>query len=277
MTDALIRGWRTRAERAASWAPGADPEPVLEALAMSVALELTGALAAVPSAERDALRKTGQRALLNVGGRDLDEDELEALRMSAAIARDGLRALSGRPLPREEAPRRDARPTLPVSDLRRLIEGELDGFAAGALAMRARRSDVALREVRAMLSLAAGHSQRASGATGRTLSLAAAEAARVLDPAAGRTVGALDDIGAEAVLFEGPVDPDIDRRLAVYAEDAAPLRLVGEGLTTEDVREGYWIGLVADGVETLEAVLHVGEVTHAWTLDLCLASSTGPE
>ena len=129
----------------------------------------------------------------------------------------------------------------------------------------------------AMLSLAAGHSQRASGATGRTLSLAAAEAARVLDPAAGRTVGALDDIGAEAVLFEGPVDPDIDRRLAVYAEDAAPLRLVGEGLTTEDVREGYWIGLVADGVETLEAVLHVGDVTHAWTLDLCLASSTGPE
>lgn len=274
MTDALIRGWQERAERAAGWSSGADPEPVLEALAMTVALELTGALTAVPSAERDALRKLGQRALLNVGGRDLDEDELEALRLAASIARDGLRALSGRPLPDERELGGEVRAALPVGDLRRLLDGALDGFAAGALAMRARRSPAAVRELRAMLGL---HAPSYAETGARTLSLAAAEAARVLDPAEGHPIGALDAVGAEAILFEGPVDPAHERRIAVYAEDPSPLRLVAEGLTTEDVREGYWIGRVADGLERLEAVLHVGEATHAWPLDLSLASPRAPE
>ena len=80
----------------------------------------------------------------------------------------------------------------------------------------------------------------------------------MIDPAEGHPIGALDAVGAEAILFEGPVDPAHERRIAVYAEDPSPLRLVAEGLTTEDVREGYWIGRVADGLERLEAVLHVG-------------------
>jgi hypothetical protein len=98
----------------------------------------------------------------------------------------------------------------------------------------------------------------------RTLSLAAAEAAAVLDPASGRIVGALEAAGAEAVLFEGAEG----RRLAVYAEDPEPLRLVAPELTTEDTREGYWIGRVEPGVTRLEATLHVGDRTEPWTLDL---------
>jgi hypothetical protein len=249
----LIEGWRERARGAARWTSGDDPEPVLEALAYSVALELTDDLRAVPGAERDALRKVGQRALLHLGGQERDEDELEALRMCASIARDGLRALSGRPPPEE--PALDARVLLPPGDLTRLLRGELDGFAAGSLAMKARRSEAARAELRTLNALARPAE--------RHLALAAADAAAVLDPAAGRPLGALPEAGAEAVLFEGP-----PRRLAVYAEDPAALRLVAPELTTEDVREGYWIGRVDEGAARIEATLHVGDRSHPWTLSL---------
>lgn len=249
----LIAGWKRLADEAVGWRSGDDPEAVLEALACTVALELTGDLGRVPGDARDTLRKVGQRALLHLGGQERDEEELEALRMCASIARDGLRALSGRPRPEE--PEASTRVTIPPGDLTRLLAGGLDGFAAGSLAMRVRRSEAARAELRALRAL--------SRPVERTLSLAAADAAAVLDPAAGRPVGTLDALGAEAVLFEGP-----PRRLAVYAEDPAALRLVADELTTEDVREGYWIGRVAEGVTRLEATLHVGERSEPWVLDL---------
>lgn len=255
----LVEGWRRQAAAAREWASGDDPEVVLEALACTVALELTGDLARVPAAERDGLRKVGQRALLHLGGQDLDEDELEALRMSAAIARDGLRALSGRPLPDEprsaDVRSADARVLIPPSDWTRLFRGELDGFAAGSLAMRARRSEAALAELRMLRAL----SQPAE----RRIALAAADAAAVLDPAGGRPLGAHAALGVEAVLFEGP-----PRRLAVYAEEAVSLRLVAPELTTEDVREGYWIGRVAEGATVVDATLHAGERSERWRLEL---------
>lgn len=258
MNDALIREWREQAARAARWQAGEDPEPVLEALALSVALELTGDLARVSAAERDALRKVGQRALLHVGGppqggTDDDEDELEARRMCASIARDGLRAIAGRARPEESE--LDARAAIPPGDLSRLLGGRLDGFAAGSLAMRARRSPEVMGELRALL--------RTSRPEERTIALAASEASAVLDPAGGRMVGTLASIGAEAFVFEGA-----ERRLAVYAEDPAPLRLVAPELTTEDVREGYWIGRVAEGARRLEATLHVGDRVEPWVIDL---------
>lgn len=256
MSDGLIRGWRERAATAAAWEAGHDPEPVLDALALTVALELTGDLARVPSAERDRLRKLGQRALLHLGGAGVDEEELEARRLTATIARDGLRALSGRPAP--DAGELDTRPWVPPSELIRLVRGELDGFTAGSLALAIRRSRAASAELRALLLL--------SRPPARTLSLAAAEAAAVLDPASGRVVGVLEAAGAEAVLFEG--DDAEGRRLAVYAEDPEPLRLVAPALTTEDTREGYWIGRVEPGVTRLEATLHVGDRAEPWLLDL---------
>ncbi len=303
MNDALIKQWRELAAQARQWQAGGDPAPVLEALALSVALELTGDLARVPPGERDALRKTGQRALLFVGapvladaGAALDEDDLEALRLSAAIARDGLHALSSRAASAErrrfserhvsserdisserERSRRATEPedrvespsavrgTIPPGDLVRLLRGQLDGLAAGSLAMRIRRSDAALGELEALARL--------SRPEERPLALAAADPAAVLDPAGGRVIGTLQGLGAEAVLFEGA-----PRRLAVYSEDPYPLRLIAPELTTEDVREGYWIGRVEEGATRVEAALHVGsrgegdrgegDRVERWVLDL---------
>lgn len=255
MTERLIRRWRDDARRATEWRTGDDPEPVLDVLALTVALELTGDLGRIARDERDALRKVGQLAMLQLGGADRDEDELEALRMCAAIARDGLRALGGRPLPEEPSAREDVRVIVPPSDLTRLLRGELDGFAAGALAMRVRRSASALAELGTLRRLAAP-------ASAETIALAAAEAAAVLDPAGGRFLGAHPVLGVEAYLFEGAAGV----RLALYAEDPDALRLVAPELTTEDVREGYWIGRVAGGARAIHAVLHAGDRSEPWDL-----------
>ncbi|MFK7987251.1 MAG: hypothetical protein AB8I08_14600 [Sandaracinaceae bacterium] len=245
MSEALIQQWRQCAQRAAAWDAGESPDSVLEALSLTIATELTGALAQLPGAERDQLRRKGQRALLHVGGAGLDEDDLEALRMCAALARDGLRALSGRTAPQPAD--LDTRVLIPTSEMRRMLDGDLDGFAAGSLALKIRRSSDARAELRVIETLM---QPEQDGDVRRTLSLAAAEAVAVLDPASGRLVGTLPEAGAEAVLFEGT-----PLRLAVYAEDAAPLRLVGPGLHTEGTREGYWIGRlepVASARETLD-------------------------
>lgn len=262
MNDALIKQWRQLAAQARQWQAGDDPAPVLEALALCVALELTGDLPSVPSGERDGLRKTGQRALLFVGApaAEQDEDDLEALRLSAAIARDGLRALSGRAPAERGTSSGGIHSAIPPGQLVRLLRGQLDGLAAGSLAMRIRRSEQALGELRALIRL--------SRPEERSLALAAADAGAVLDPASGRAVGTLAALGAEAVLFEGT-----PRRLAVYAEDPHPLRLVAPELTTEDVREGYWIGRVDEGATRIEAALHVGDRgegdrVERWVLDL---------
>lgn len=254
MTERLIQRWRDDAQRATRWRSGDDPEPVLDALALTVALELTGDLGRVARDERDALRKVGQLALLQLGGPDRDEEELEALRMCATIARDGLRALGGRPLPDEPRIEGDVRLLVPPSDLTRLLGGQLDGFAAGALAMRVRRSEAAMAELSTLARLAAP-------AEGERITLAAAEAAAVIDPAGGRLLGAHPTLGVEAYLFEGDAV-----RLALYAEEPDPLRLVAPELTTEDVREGYWVGRVADGVRRIEAILHAGDRSEPWTL-----------
>lgn len=257
LTKRLIQKWRQGARVAGEWASGEDPEPVLDVLALSVALELTGALARVPSAERDALRKVGQRALLQIGGPDRDEDELEALRMCAAIARDGLRALGGKPPPEERAASRDLRVLIPPGDVIRLVRGDLDGFAAGSLAMTIRRSEQAMAELRTFTRLEEPEE--------RPLSLAAAEAAAVLDPQQGRAIGLHPTLGVEAVLFP---DAGSGARLAIYAEEPDSLRLVAPELTTEDVREGYWIGRVAPNTVHLRAVLHVGDSSQPWDLSL---------
>jgi hypothetical protein len=259
MTQALIRGWREHARRASEWQSGEAPDAVLEALALSVALELTGDLAYVPQHERDRLRQLGQRALLHLGALPgEDEEDVEARRLCAVVARDGLRALASRTIPVEpelEALSVSGVALVPPSEVRRLLSAELDGFASGSLAMRIRRSKQALGELRWM--------RRMGQPEERAIRLAAAEAIPVLDPAMGRVVGRLEALGAEAVLFEGA-----PRRLAVYAEEPHALRLVAAELTTEDVREGYWIGRIADDAERVDATLHAGEQSVPWILML---------
>ncbi len=269
MTDRLFEQWRACAEAAADWRSGDDPEPVLEALALTVALELTSVLGRVPLADRGALRNLGQRAMLQLGGPERDEEELEALRMCAAIAREGLRALAGRPPtrpPEDAPPRRDLRPLIPPGDLTRLLRGELDGFAAGSLAIQIRRSEPAMAELRMLIrsseATSASESADPSRPAVETIALAAAGPQAVLDPAQGRALGVHPTFGVEAVLFE----EEGRCRLALYAEEPDPLRLVAAELTTEDVREGYWIGRVAQGRTSVQATLHVGERSEIWDL-----------
>lgn len=266
MTDAthaqtsLQARWRAQAATALEWSSGQDPEPVLEALALTVALDLTGELDRAPLTDREALRKLGQRALLQLGGQELDEDDLEALRLCASLARDGLRVLSEPGAARASAGEPDTRLLVPPSELVRLLRGELDGFAAASLAHKVRRSEAAMAELRTLLAVRIP----ATAAPHRHIALAASSASPVLDPAHGRPVGTLPAAGAEAVLF---VDGDA-RRLAVYAEEPDALRLLADELTTEDVREGYWVGRVSEGTVRLEAVLEIGERTEPWVLDL---------
>jgi hypothetical protein len=80
-------------------------------------------------------------------------------------------------------------------------------------------------------------------------------------PGEGRPVGRLIQPDVEAVLFG-------DGRLALYAASSEPLRFVAEGVTTEHMLSGYWLGRVGLDGQKLHGRLHVGEVTVDWEIDL---------
>lgn len=120
---------------------------------MTVALELTSLLSETTHGERDELRGLGLRALLQLAGHDHDDDELDSIRLAAALARDGLRALYGPRRTVLETPEVDSRIVIPTADLVRLVHGELDGYAAASLALKVRRSSAALAELGVLRSL----------------------------------------------------------------------------------------------------------------------------
>jgi hypothetical protein len=59
MSEQLRAAWEAGARAAVAWREGEPITPVLEALALSVAVELTGGLAETSPQLRDALRRTG--------------------------------------------------------------------------------------------------------------------------------------------------------------------------------------------------------------------------
>ena len=61
---------------------------------------------------------------------------------------------------------------------------------------------------------------------------------------------------------------DVDGILALYAEDNQPLRVIAEGLTTEETLPGYWMGRITTDDEELRATVHHGERDFEWTLRL---------
>lgn len=328
----LIQRWQACAQSARSWTDGNDPEPVLEALAMTLALEVAGDLHSVAPHERDGLRRKGQRALLQLApradGQARSDDDVEAQRTAAALARDGLRALRGgplRPAPRTAsaatagpgrarppfadtpsaadtdagAPAQPSAESLesallsiaPPSQIRRWLTGDMDGFEAGALAVVIRTSVTALREVRLLgRQLALGDDGWADAANAPGAGRAPTEQAlteqaltkqrwaaagverpadglmltSILDPASGRSVAHLEALDAEAVVFEA----EGVRRLAVYAETDAPVRLVASALTLEAQMPGYWQGRIDGDIQKLETTLYVGDHARPWTLVL---------
>ncbi|UJR82534.1 hypothetical protein [Sandaracinus amylolyticus] len=253
MTDELQRAWEERARAAASWREGDAIGPVLEALALSVALEVTGALPDTSRRAREDLRRVGQRALLHAGAeRRDDEDEEEALRIAITLARDGLRALASRAPDPEPAPRSSNAAAEPSPrDVARLLSGRLDPYDAASIARRIRASSRAREELAWALRTAAG-----VDTTRAPVMLAAADGEAMRDPASGRRVAQVDDPRTGAALVE--VYTFDDGQLAAYATSDAALRLEGQGLRTTSMQPGYWSGHV-DGDGALAIALFVGE------------------
>ncbi len=257
MIEALARLWEDKAR--AALASKEELEPILEALALSVALELTGDLAEVSSKSRDDLRRLGQRTLLHVGADfgvqrpgetpDEAEEREEAMRLAIDLARDGLRALSGRPAQNIE---RGGLPT--AAEIARLISANVEPYEAAFTARRIRASPRAREELAWLLERGRGEDE---------VRLAAKGSETMRDPATGTRLYALVHPVSGAPLAE--IFGFSDRMLAAYASSAAPVRVEGEGLLTETMQVGYWAGR-HDGRTSIEGTIHVGEVSERFRI-----------
>ena len=248
MRDDLRTAWEEGLERARAFEPGDDPEPVLETLGLLVVLELTGDLATLGREERALVRDRGRRALLGGAPDDVDPEDWQLAR---DLARAGLSLLEGRPA---EGPAQGLHP--PDGQLIQMLRGEPDGLSAGLCAGHVLDCDQCRAAVRVL--------DQSRGAVVATLAVAAAAAEEMRPPAEGTLLSQIEDPRAEVLLFA----EDGGRQLAVYAAESAPVRVVGEGVTTEQMLSGYWLGRVAPGAERLALRLHVGDRTADLEIDL---------
>lgn len=266
MTASLRRRLQRELAQAASWEPGQDPAPVFEALGYASLVDAIGARDLLGRDEAKSLRGAGRKALLAFGpdatsrGEDEDEDAEDlaiARRKIAEIARAGLGSLE-RASAQPDAAGTSTSLHPPSRTLVRMLKGDVDGLTAGHWAMHIRECAACQNEI-AVVRMTAGE----TGDIG-ALAIAAARPASVRAPAGGRVVGEKKRPALEAVLFED----DTGRRLAVYAQASDPVRLVAEGVTTEDTLEGYWIGRVEEGVAELRAQAFVGDEVVEWVIQL---------
>jgi|GEM_PF-3270200 len=262
--------WQRAVACAQAYDDAGPVEPMLEAGALGVVLEATGALARIPERERRLVRDAARRALLRArpsvsaatekdgaagaedGARTAedDDDDADALRIAAELAREGVRALAGQAAPVRPSDASAWHP--PGSALVAMTRGAPDGLAAASIALHVGRC-AACREALQISS--------AEGELGVPLRAAAASAPAMLAPHAGRVVATLTEPAAEAVIFD-------DALIAIYASESLPVRYVASGLTTQDMRPGYWAGRCAPGTTRLEGTLHVGDRVVAWTITL---------
>lgn len=263
MIDALARLWEEKARVAValgepSFGEGSF-EPIFEALAVSVALELTGELAAVSPKLKEELRRAGQRALLQVGaalgagppGEDPEdaEERDEAMRLAVELARDGLRALQGKK-PQDAPNERIASAALPTpAEIARFSRGEVEPYEAAFIARQIRGSTRAQREL-AWLS--------SRGHTEIEVRLAAKASEGMRDPESGTRLHSLSHPSTGAPWVE--IYAFSDGALAAYASTSEPVRVEGEGLRTEAMQVGYWSGH-HDGRELIEATVHVADMS----------------
>lgn len=284
MIEELSRAWQQKARAALAWREGQPLEPVLEALALTVAVELSGDLAEQSPSMRDELRRLGQRALLHVGtllaadarssGEDAEDVE-HAMRLAVTLARDGLRALSGRAPEGEPASSSSASspaeraPAATAREIARLVGGRLDAYEAATVAWRIRASASAREELTWAMRQAVDEPSDAAregrGGSDERVRLAAAEGEEMRDPSAGRKLRALLDPTSGALVAE--VFAFADRAIAVYASSGDPVRVEGPGLRTDAMQAGYWAGR-HEGAGAVDAVAHVGDARHAFRLEL---------
>ncbi len=235
MSERLWARWRetVRAARASA------PEPICEQSGWVVALHVLGLLPDASPEERQTVRKALARALPECDP-DLRPVAEAALRL-LGHGREG------------KLPRDLRRPT--ARRLTGLLRAELDPVAAAYCAGWLSRHPTEAELLRALA--------RAEGATApRRIAVAAASASRMRDPSEGHLVATQDTPAAQAVWFADAGE------LAIYAQDAVPVRVEAEGVTTCEIAPGYWIGQVADGLRSVTATVYVGDETFEWPLVL---------
>lgn len=234
MTERLWERWRQAVDVARAGAP-----EICEQSGWAVVLHVFGLLPETSEDERQAMRKALARALPSC-----DPDV-------RPVAEAALRLLGHGPV--EDLPRDLVRPS--ARRLTRLLRGELDPIAAAHCAgWLDQHPDEA--ELLRILARAEG------AATPRRIPVAAASAARMRDPSEGKLVDTREDPAVQAIWFGD------SRELAIYAGEAAPVRLEAEGVTTREIAPGYWIGEVAPGLTSLDATVYVGDETLRWSLHL---------
>jgi hypothetical protein len=247
MADALKTAFYRKLEAVqSSGSPGErDPrarDDLFEALGLAVVLRVTGELDDLPLDDRRELLRIGRREVL--AARAEDEDDAYAIE----IARAGVHALSGK---HEFDSRLGDRSSPPPARLLGMLRGEPDGLSAAACAIRV-ASSAADREKLAVLSLAEAPA---------VLRVAAQEEEPVRDPASGRRVGVLRGAEIEAILFG-------DRELALYAAADHVIRVEAEGVVTQQMLPGYWLGRLPSGADRVQAVIELGEERIEWNIDL---------
>jgi hypothetical protein len=136
-----------------------------------------------------------------------------------------------------------------------MMQGGPDPVAAGGVAVHALRCEAC----RAALEVASF-----ADAPPTMLRAAAASAPAMLAPVEGRLVARRTAPDAEAFAF----DDASETRIAIYVDTSQPVQYQAEGVTTDDMRPGYWAGRCARSTVRAEGTLHVGDTAEPWALDL---------
>lgn len=258
MIEPLRRRLDEELSRAAAWSSGDDPTPVFHALGYALWVRAADVSALLTRGEAAKLARQGQRALLSFDALPAAdrEDQLIARQRVADVARAAVASLSGKT--RLQLGPADAMHP-PARTLWRLQRGEASGLTAGRYAAHVLECRSCKRELE-VLRIAVD-----DGAASRPplIAVAAAAPASVRSPTEGRRVGVMKRPAMEAMLF----DDEEPARLAIYADAMEPVRVVADGVTTEDSLDGYWIGRVEPGVTKVEARVHVGDETVRWEIE----------
>lgn len=261
MRERFEAAWAERVQRARQWGSGEDPTPVLEALGQVVVRYLVGALDAVDAEDAQALRSVAPSALTAAKERALAHPpDRDAWLEAASVGELGLHLLEGGdPGDLHSVPGDLRRPT--PHRLACTLDGRLDGLSAAACALWYLKHDPS--EARLAWSTAQALSDEEASASEPPLLVAAAEPTPMRPPDEGRSVATRTDPDVEVVWF-----PDA-RELALYATEEAYVALTAPGVTTRDLRPGYWLGGVDPSAgPTLDATLTVGDRAVPWRIHL---------
>jgi hypothetical protein len=256
MRDRLRLTWEERVQRARQWQAPEEPTPVLEALAQALVWHLVGGVEELASDDRQALEEVADAAMAQAKERAMGgEDDRGAWLEAVALAELGRAALQGRTPELSDVPADLHRPT--PRRVASMLDGRLDGLSAAACAVWCLKHDPS--EARLLWSLGAERERERRDS--EPLLVAAADREPMRAPDEGRLVATHEDTGVEAVWF------DADRELALYAPEDVYVALAAPGVTTKDVRPGYWLGTVEpSAADPVRAQLKVGEQSWEWAI-----------